>query len=151
MMEALNDAVTGPGGGVKAPKKWPDNFVNDTSSTYNNWHGASRETGITVVPWNTSEFGYTANVPCHLSKVGRSCSEKKMGCRDKRSYFGCRIYRVPLEKQHLEEFKKMNWVKKRVLICWREFWIQTVKMENSVLWRQESSWLCRKLGAGIFH
>lgn len=63
-----NDAVTGPGGGVKAPKKWPDNFVNDTSSTYNNWHGASRETGITVVPWNTSEFGYTANVPCHLSK-----------------------------------------------------------------------------------
>ena len=24
-----NDAVTGPGGGVKAPKKWPDNFVND--------------------------------------------------------------------------------------------------------------------------
>ena len=40
-----NDAVTGPGGGVKAPKKWPDNFVNDTSSTYNNWHGASRETG----------------------------------------------------------------------------------------------------------
>lgn len=73
-----NDAVTGPGGGVKAPKKWPDNFVNDTSSTYNNWHGASRETGITVVPWNTSEFGYTANVPCHLSKVGDLVVKKWM-------------------------------------------------------------------------
>ena len=80
-----NDAVTGPGGGVKAPKKWPDNFVNDTSSTYNNWHGASRETGITVVPWNTSEFGYTANVPCHLSKVG-DLVVKKMDAETKEAY-----------------------------------------------------------------
>ena len=63
-----NAAVTGPGGGVTAPKKWPENFVNDTSSKFNNWHGASRETATSTVPWNTSEFGYTADVPCHLSK-----------------------------------------------------------------------------------
>ena len=63
-----NDAVTGPGGGVKAPKKWPDNFVNDTSSTYNNWHGASRETGITVVPWNT----FIENIERALNSALRS-------------------------------------------------------------------------------
>lgn len=30
------------------------------------------------MPWNTSEFGYTANVPCHLSKVGDLVVKKWM-------------------------------------------------------------------------
>ena len=106
-----NDAVTGPGGGVKAPKKWPDNFVNDTSSTYNNWHGASRETGITVVPWNTSEFGYTANVPCHLSKVG-DLVVKKMDAETKEAISGAEFTVYRWKNNTWSEFKKMNWVKK---------------------------------------
>ena len=106
-----NDAVTGPGGGVKAPKKWPDNFVNDTSSTYNNWHGASRETGITVVPWNTSEFGYTANVPCHLSKVG-DLVVKKMDAETKEALSGAEFTVYRWKNNTWSEFKKMNWVKK---------------------------------------
>ena len=106
-----NDAVTGPGGGVKAPKKWPDNFVKDTSSTYNNWHGASRETGITVVPWNTSEFGYTANVPCHLSKVG-DLVVKKMDAETKEALSGAEFTVYRWKNNTWSEFKKMNWVKK---------------------------------------
>lgn len=144
-----NDAVTGPGGGVKAPKKWPDNFVNDTSSTYNNWHGASRETGITVVPWNTSEFGYTANVPCHLSKVG-DLVVKKMDAETKEAISGAEFTVYRWKNNTWSEFKKMNWVKKRVLICWREFWIQTVKMENSVLWRQRIQLVMQEAGSRNF-
>lgn len=100
-----NDAVTGPGGGVKAPKKWPDNFVNDTSSTYNNWHGASRETGITVVPWNTSEFGYTANVPCHLSKVG-DLVVKKMDAETKEAISGAEFTVYRWKNNTWSEFKR---------------------------------------------
>lgn len=106
-----NAAVTGPGGSVTAPKKWPENFVNDTSSKFNNWHGASRETATSTVPWNTSEFGYTADVPCHLSKVG-DLVVKKMDAETKEALSDAEFTVYRWKNNTWSEFKKMNWVEK---------------------------------------
>ncbi len=103
--------ITGPGEGVTTPRKWPDDFVNNTSSTYNNWHGSSRETGTTVVPWNTSEFGYTANVPCHLSRVG-DLVVKKMDAETKEALSGAEFTVYRWANNTWSEFKKLNWVEK---------------------------------------
>ena len=63
------------------------------------------------MPWNTSEFGYTANVPCHLSKVG-DLVVKKMDAETKEALSGAEFTVYRWKNNTWSEFKKMNWVKK---------------------------------------
>ena len=63
------------------------------------------------MPWNTSEFGYTANVPCHLSKVG-DLVVKKMDAETKEAISGAEFTVYRWKNNTWSEFKKMNWVKK---------------------------------------
>lgn len=103
--------IVKPGGGVDKPKKWPDDYAIDPLNPFSGWHGASREKATGTGPWFTSEFGYTSEVPCHLSKVG-DLVVKKMDAETKEALSGAEFLVYRWKNNTWSEWKKMNWVEK---------------------------------------
>ena len=144
-----NDAVTGPGGGVKAPKKWPDNFVNDNFQYVQQlaWSIPGNGNNCCAVEY----FGIWLHSERSLSsvEVGDLVSEK-MDAETKEALSGAEFTVYRWKNNTWSEFKKMNWVKKTGSYLLEGIRDTDSENENSVLWRQRIQLVMQEAGSRNF-